>query len=72
MTTFINKGSDQGVLSELKEMLVQTGQSVPSFLQVLRDPEGEKMRCNFCGSSQHQAKNCLKLEKDKLRKIVGN
>ena len=71
MTTFINKTSDQGILFELKEMLVQTGQSVPSFLQVLRGPEGEKIRCNYCGSSQHTGNNCLKIEKEKLRKIVG-
>jgi len=70
-TTFISKSSDHAVIYELKEMLVQAGQAVPSFLQVLKDPEGERIRCTFCGSNQHKTKNCLKLDQQKLRNIVG-
>jgi len=67
----VNKGYDSGILFELKEFLLQCGQSIPPFLQVLKNPEGEKFACNFCGSNEHTIKYCLKFERKKLKTLAG-
>lgn len=70
-TTFINKGCDQTVLVELKDILYQCGQSVPPFLKVIEDKEGQRLVCTYCGSQKHKLKSCLKLERKKLKELAG-
>ena len=71
VTTFVNKTNDPVSLIALKEILIQYGQSVPPFLQVLKDPDSEKTTCNYCGSDKHNINQCLKLERHKLRILAG-
>jgi len=56
---------------ELKEFLLQYGQSIPPFLQVLKNSDRGKVGCNFCGSNKHNIKSCLKFEKRKLKILAG-
>lgn len=70
-TTFINKGCDQGALLDLKDILIQCGQSVPPFLKVIEDKDAQKLVCNYCGSNKHKLKYCLKLERKKLKELAG-
>ena len=70
-TTFVNKSSEQGSLIDLKKVLVECSQPVPPFLDVLRDADREKIGCNYCGSDEHNVKNCLMYEWQKLKALAG-
>lgn len=70
-STFLYKSYDQGLLVELKDLLKQYGQTIPPFLEVVKDNNEHKMRCNYCGSNKHYMKHCLKHEKERLQELAG-
>ncbi|KAF7270229.1 ATP-dependent RNA helicase abstrakt [Rhynchophorus ferrugineus] len=67
-TTFINKSNDEMVLLDLKHLLIEAKQKVPTFLSELC-PESEKYLelgdergCSYCGGLGHRITDCPKLE----------
>lgn len=67
-TTFVNKTTDQSVLLDLKHLLIEAKQKVPSFLEELC-PEtehyldlGDSHGCSYCGGLGHRITECPKLE----------
>lgn len=67
-TTFINKSTEQSVLLDLKQLLLEAKQKVPPFLEEMC-PEaetyldvGDTQGCSYCGGLGHRITECPKLE----------
>lgn len=67
-TTFINKSTDESVLLDLKHLLIEAKQKVPSFLSALCSENekylelGDERGCSYCGGLGHRITDCPKLE----------
>ncbi|KAK9887357.1 hypothetical protein WA026_022026 [Henosepilachna vigintioctopunctata] len=67
-TTFINKSNDESVLLDLKHLLMEAKQKVPSFLSELCSENekyldlGDERGCSYCGGLGHRITDCPKLE----------
>ncbi|KAH8058873.1 ATP-dependent RNA helicase [Aureococcus anophagefferens] len=71
-TTFINKTVEPSSLLDLKHLLVEAKQRVPPVLQVLDEPDanrlaGDAKGCAFCGGLGHRITDCPKRDKDARR-----
>jgi len=68
-TTFINKLVDESTLLDLKALLLEAGQKVPTFLSLMQseaerllDLDDSEKGCAYCGGLGHRIGNCPKLE----------
>lgn len=67
-TTFINKANDESVLLDLKHLLMEAKQKVPTFLLELCSENekylnlGDERGCSYCGGLGHRITECPKLE----------
>ncbi|CAG9862594.1 unnamed protein product [Phyllotreta striolata] len=67
-TTFINKSNDESVLLDLKHLLMEAKQKVPTFLAELCSENekylalGGEHGCSYCGGLGHRITDCPKLE----------
>lgn len=67
-TTFINKSNDESVLLDLKHLLIEAKQKVPTFLAELCSENekylelGDERGCSYCGGLGHRITDCPKLE----------
>ncbi|CAF5191683.1 unnamed protein product, partial [Rotaria magnacalcarata] len=67
-TTFINKTCDEAILLDLKHLLIEAKQAVPSFLLRLESDKerllaiGDEPGCSYCNGLGHRITNCPKLE----------
>ncbi|CAF3634332.1 unnamed protein product [Rotaria sp. Silwood1] len=67
-TTFINKTCDEAILLDLKHLLIEAKQIVPSFLLRLESDKerlldiGDEPGCSYCNGLGHRITNCPKLE----------
>ncbi|XP_019876402.1 ATP-dependent RNA helicase abstrakt [Aethina tumida] len=67
-TTFINKSNDESVLLDLKHLLMEAKQKVPTFLAELCSENekylelGDERGCSYCGGLGHRITDCPKLE----------
>lgn len=67
-TTFINKTTEQSVLLDLKHLLIEAKQKVPTFLgELCSETEkyldvGDTQGCSYCGGLGHRITECPKLE----------
>ena len=67
-TTFINKSNDESVLLDLKHLLMEAKQKVPTFLAELCSESekylnlGDERGCSYCGGLGHRITDCPKLE----------
>ncbi|KAL9654507.1 hypothetical protein ABK040_010527 [Willaertia magna] len=75
-TTFINRSSNQSsseqVLLDLKYLLKEAKQKIPSILESIYDPyEGlnEKIECGYCQGRGHRITECPKYFKDKQMEL---
>lgn len=78
-TTLINRSCSPTILMDLKELLIESKQRIPLFLQELTgsDVDFEKeletstglKGCSYCGGLGHRIGSCLKAESTKLRQL---
>ncbi|XP_025834358.1 ATP-dependent RNA helicase abstrakt [Agrilus planipennis] len=67
-TTFINKSTDESVLLDLKHLLMEAKQKIPTFLAELCSENekylnlGDEKGCSYCGGLGHRITDCPKLE----------
>jgi ATP-dependent RNA helicase DDX41 len=61
-TTFVNKSTSTTTLLDLKQLLIESKQEVPPFLEALESDETGG-GCTYCGGLGHRITNCPKLEK---------
>ncbi|CAF4348669.1 unnamed protein product, partial [Rotaria sp. Silwood2] len=67
-TTFINKTCDEAILLDLKHLLIEAKQIVPSLLLKLESDKGrlldigDEPGCSYCNGLGHRITNCPKLE----------
>ncbi|KAI4461384.1 atp-dependent rna helicase dbp3 [Holotrichia oblita] len=67
-TTFINKSNDESVLLDLKHLLMEAKQKIPTFLAELCSESekylnlGDERGCSYCGGLGHRITDCPKLE----------
>jgi len=69
-TTFINMGTQEQTLLDLKYLLVEARQKIPPFLLSIEDPNAGTAAggaCAICGGLGHSVSNCPKLE-DNMRR----
>jgi ATP-dependent RNA helicase DDX41 len=76
-TTFINRGSDETVLLDLKYLLIEAKQRLPLVLQTLQGPydgligtNQNKGGCLYCGGLGHSVLQCTKIT-NVSRKMQG-
>lgn len=74
-TTFINKSCDESLLLDLKALLIEAKQSIPTFLEEV-GPEDESFLelggergCAYCGGLGHRITDCPKLEAVRSKQI---
>jgi len=77
-TTFVNKLDDESTLLDLKALLIEAGQRVPTFLQLMKseaervlDLEDEDKGCAYCGGLGHRIGNCPKLKTSQAKQTQG-
>ena len=78
-TTFINRGSEETTLLDLKALLQEARQRIPPVLEMLEDPRAQYANanssgttgCAFCGGLGHTVVDCPKIDKD-ARRVAGN
>ncbi|KAF8558434.1 P-loop containing nucleoside triphosphate hydrolase protein [Imleria badia] len=74
-TTFVNMGTPEQTLLDLKYLLIEAGQKVPPFLQTIQDPRaaqgGSLKGCPVCGGLGHGISNCPKLEDAQRRQMAS-
>jgi len=68
-TTYVNRNQDEAILLDLKHLLVEAGQKVPSFLSSIQeeDPSSSTQECSFCGGLGHKLNQCHKLENQRIK-----
>lgn len=76
-TTFINKLMEDNILLDLKAQLIEAGQKVPTFLNLLQseeerlaglgDDDDDDKGCAYCGGLGHRIGNCPKLEANQAK-----
>lgn len=73
-TTFINKQVDESTLLDLKALLLEAGQTVPTFLSLMQseaerllDLKDDEKGCAYCGGLGHRIGNCPKLEANQAK-----
>merc|ERR1719440_2022430 len=72
-TTFINKSCDETILLDLKHLLLEARQRIPTVLATLEDPnddggtDGDVKGCAFCGGLGHRVATCPKLEAHRMK-----
>lgn len=75
-TTFVNMSTSEQTLLDLKYLLMEAGQKVPSFLSAIDDPRaahgGNSKGCGVCGGLGHGISNCPKLEESKRREMAAH
>jgi ATP-dependent RNA helicase DDX41 len=79
-TTFISKSVTETMLLDLKQLLIESKQRIPSFLQIVGvDPEHlaainspDFQGCNFCGGLAHVAEDCPKMMRNAERKHANS
>ncbi|PRP76730.1 putative ATP-dependent RNA helicase DDX41 [Planoprotostelium fungivorum] len=61
-TTFVNQKDGESILTDLKELLIESKQRIPPFLQSLETPENRDNRdaCAYCGGLGHRMRECTK------------
>lgn len=85
-TTFVNHKCSDQILSDLKHLLIEAKQNVPSFLDSVAGPgeatlsygvsesagvKGES-GCAFCGGLGHRIAECPKIEAQKVKLLHQN
>jgi len=76
-TTFINKSCDEMILLDLKHLLIEAGQKLPSFLMALESEEDTLAQadpnvdrgCGYCGGLGHRITACPKLEQNQMKQV---
>jgi ATP-dependent RNA helicase DDX41 len=68
-TTYVDKESTQEVLLDLKHLLLESRQKVPSFLQQLGGNEVSSGGCAYCGGLGHRIMDCPKFQSQKTKKL---
>ncbi|EEF50743.1 dead box ATP-dependent RNA helicase, putative [Ricinus communis] len=73
-TTFINKSQSERTLLDLKHLLLEAKQNLPSILVNLREGETignapEHRGCSYCGGLGHRISNCSKLESQRSQQF---
>eukprot|EP01017_Pseudomicrothorax_dubius_P006357 TRINITY_DN11797_c0_g1_i2.p1 TRINITY_DN11797_c0_g1~~TRINITY_DN11797_c0_g1_i2.p1 ORF type:complete len:408 (-),score=69.06 TRINITY_DN11797_c0_g1_i2:64-1287(-) len=71
-TSFVNRSQDPTTLLDLKYLLMEAKQYVPSFLKSLKDPNEFQGECSYCGGLGHRVTNCPKLETQKLKSLSAS
>jgi len=78
-TTFVNSSSPPSILLDLKHVLVEAKQRIPSFLEDLEGDDemaGASVAgvrgCAYCGGLGHRVTACPRLESDKMKALVGH
>lgn len=73
-TTFVNKHVDESTLLDLKALLLEAGQKVPTFLSLVQsdaekslDLDENEKGCAYCGGLGHRIGNCPKLEANQAK-----
>ena len=68
-TTYVNRNQDEAILLDLKHLLVEAGQKIPSFLSSIHeeDPSFSTQECSFCGGLGHKLNQCHKLENQRIK-----
>ncbi|KAL4399831.1 RNA helicase [Malassezia pachydermatis] len=70
-TTFVNTHIPEQTLLDLKYLLMEAKQSIPSFLASLQDPRADhgttRISCAVCGGLGHSVTQCPKLEDHQRR-----
>lgn len=66
-TTFVNKHVDESTLLDLKALLLEAGQKVPTFLSLVQSDAEKSLDldekgCAYCGGLGHRIGTCPKLE----------
>jgi len=71
-TTYINRNQDEAILLDLKHLLMEAGQKLPSFLLAIpeEDMSIAKQECSFCGGLGHKPNQCHKLENQRLKAMA--
>lgn len=75
-TTFVSKNVTETMLLDLKQLLIESKQRIPAFLQIVGvDPEHlaalespDFKGCAFCGGLGHVASDCPKMMRNAERK----
>jgi ATP-dependent RNA helicase DDX41 len=77
-TTFVNQTCTETILLDLRQLLIESKQKVPAFLQSLQTPEWEEVAnktgirgCAYCSGLGHRITNCPKLESQRLKQLKG-
>ncbi|KAL5531326.1 hypothetical protein ACEPAG_4203 [Sanghuangporus baumii] len=74
-TTFVNMNTPEQTLLDLKYLLMEAGQKVPSFLASIEDPrtaQGASFKgCPVCGGLGHGISLCPKLEDSQRRQMAS-
>lgn len=78
-TTFVNRNTPDQTLLDLKYLLIEARQPVPSFLNEIEDPRaalaggnaGQVQGCAFCGGLGHSIRDCPKLEGTQRRQTAA-
>ncbi|XP_048226453.1 DEAD-box ATP-dependent RNA helicase 35-like [Ricinus communis] len=73
-TAFINKSQSERTLLDLKHLLLEAKQNLPSILVNLREGETignapEHRGCSYCGGLGHRISNCSKLESQRSQQF---
>lgn len=73
-TTFVNKLVDETTLLDLKALLIEAHQRVPTFLSLMQseaerllDLDDDEKGCAYCGGLGHRIGNCPKLEANQAK-----
>lgn len=73
-TTFVNKQVDESTLLDLKALLLEAGQKLPRFLELMQseaerllDLDDSDKGCSYCGGLGHRIGNCPKLEANQTK-----
>ncbi|KRX08965.1 P-loop containing nucleoside triphosphate hydrolase [Pseudocohnilembus persalinus] len=68
-TTMVNKNQDTIILGDLKHLLIESKQQIPSFLQTIVLDSEYTGGCGFCGGLGHRMADCQQLEKQKMKSL---
>ena len=69
-TTFINKAQDISILTDLKQLLIESKQKIPACLASIVIEDSPTEGCGFCNGLGHKMTNCPKLEMQKMKTLA--
>jgi len=72
-TTFVSKSTPTSILLDLKQILVESNQRIPSFLQFEGESTStaETKACAVCGGLGHRVNDCPKMQRNAAKATTG-